>query len=121
MILTYGDYVATIELDDEAGVMFGRVQNLSRDGIAFEGESVEDLTQNFHDAVDSYVEACEEEGVEPERPYSGTVNLRMGSELHKSLVRYATMNNISLNEVIVRRLRRVVEQDAEINEEEHAH
>lgn len=105
MNLKYGDYVAKVELDEEAGVMFGRVLNMSRDGISFEGESIEELTQSFHDAVDSYLDACEAEGVSPEKPYSGVTNLRMGPDLHKHLARLAVLKGLSLNETIVGLLR----------------
>ena len=35
--------------------------------VNFEGESVKELTEAFHEAVDDYLAYCEDEGIEPDK------------------------------------------------------
>ena len=45
--------------------------------VNFEGESVAELTNAFHEAVDDYLAYCAEEGIEPHKSYSGSLNVRL--------------------------------------------
>ncbi|MCD7897400.1 MAG: type II toxin-antitoxin system HicB family antitoxin [Planctomycetaceae bacterium] len=69
-VMTYRGYTATVEYDDADGILFGRVMGI-RDIIDFEGDSVVDLEEDFHVAIDSYIQACEEIGKTPETPSLG--------------------------------------------------
>jgi predicted HicB family RNase H-like nuclease len=68
--MKYKGYTGIVEFDEASGVLFGRVIGL-RDVITFEGESVAEVIQAFHDSVDVYLEFCAERGESPEKPYSG--------------------------------------------------
>ena len=46
-------------------------------------KSVGELKQAFEDSVDDYLKWCEEDGVSPEKPFSGRLNLRLSPETHK--------------------------------------
>ncbi len=60
--MLYKGYFGSVTYDDEAGTFFGRVANLQRDGITFEGKSVEELRAAFRESVDDYLAWCAEEG-----------------------------------------------------------
>jgi predicted HicB family RNase H-like nuclease len=52
----------------------------------------------FYEAViDDYLNMCAEDGIEPEKPFKGTFNLRLDPELHKRLVVNATDQGMTLN------------------------
>ena len=68
-----------------------------RDLINFECEDIKDLETEFHEAVDAYLEFCEEVGKEPEKEYRGTFNVRISPELHKKLAITAMKNGDTLN------------------------
>ena len=55
--MKYKGYVGIVELDEESAVLFGRVIGL-RDVITFQGSSVVEVIQAFHDSVDDYLEFC---------------------------------------------------------------
>ena len=95
-MMEYKGYFAKVEFDDEANIFHGEVINL-RDVITFEGESVEELRTAFTDSVEDYLEFCAERGEDPEKPYSGKFLVRVGPELHKTLVIQARKNGKSLN------------------------
>lgn len=40
------------------------------------------MENEFHASVDDYLEWCKEDGVEPEKPYSGKFNIRISPLLH---------------------------------------
>jgi predicted HicB family RNase H-like nuclease len=95
----YKGYVGVTEIDEEAGVIFGRVLGL-RDVITFQGETVGEARQAFRDSVDDYLEFCAERGENPEKPYSGKFVLRVRPELHRALATSAEMFKVSLNSLV---------------------
>lgn len=46
------------EYDDEDRLFFGQVINTT-DIIAFDGTSVDELEQSFHNAIDDYLKYCQ--------------------------------------------------------------
>ena len=56
-MLTYKGYRGHFELDTETGLFHGEVVD-TRDVITFQGTSIEELTQAFHDSIDEYLEFC---------------------------------------------------------------
>ena len=94
--MRYKSYSAIIEVDDEAGIIFGRVLGL-RDVITFQGETVAEARKSFEDSVDFYLEMCAERGENPEKPFSGKFILRVSPELHRSLAVEAEARETSLN------------------------
>ena len=49
------------------------------------------------ESVDEYLASCEKDGVEPRRPFSGRLNVRLGPELHRRLAQSAAESGMSLN------------------------
>jgi predicted HicB family RNase H-like nuclease len=80
--LTHDGYLAELEIDEGAGVIHGRVIN-ARAVLTFEGETLAELKAAFADTVADYREWCKERGVEPDKPYSGTLSFRIAPELHR--------------------------------------
>ena len=68
-----------------------------KDVITFQGESVSELEQAFHDSVDDYLEWCSEDGVDPEKPYSGKMLLRFDPNLHRRVAAAAKKKKMSVN------------------------
>lgn len=104
--MSHDGYVATIELDEDAGVMHGRVVN-ARAVLTFEGTSVDDLKQAFADTIADYKAWCSERGVEPDRPYSGTLSLRLPPDLHRRIAEAAAREGESINAFVADALERI--------------
>ena len=68
--MEYKGLSGKVEFDDEANVFHGEVINL-RDVITFEGKTVEELREVFHESIDDYLEFCAARGEDPEKPYPG--------------------------------------------------
>ncbi len=104
MMKPYKGYIAEVEVDDEANVIFGTLAGI-RAVITFEGSTVEEARQAFCDSVDDYLAQCAEEGVEPERPFSGKFLVRVSPELHRDIAQAARRQEKSLNAFVEEVLR----------------
>ena len=102
-MIEYKGYAATIEFDDSVGRLHGRVVNSGPYPIAtFETTDVDSVRTEFHRSVDDYLASCEEDGVEPRKPFSGKLNVRLGSSLHQRAALAAEESGVSLNSWIVK-------------------
>ena len=63
----YKGYNADVVIDFEGHVLHGKIDGIS-DLVTFESETVDGIVQEFHSAVDDYLEFCAEHGKEPEVP-----------------------------------------------------
>ena len=97
--IQYKGYVGSVEFSEEDGIFFGKVMGI-RSLISYEGESAKELLNDFHDAVDTYLEHCKEEGKKPELSFKGSFNIRLSPALHKKLFLYATAHQMSINQYI---------------------
>jgi predicted HicB family RNase H-like nuclease len=104
--MTHEGYLATLEVDEAAGVIHGRVVN-ARAVLTFEGETLAELRAAFADTIGDYFDWCKERGVEPEKPYSGTLSLRIAPELHRRVAEQAARAGESINQFIADRLEEV--------------
>lgn len=93
-------YTAKITYDDSSGLLHGQVVDL-RDDITFSAASVNQLRDEFHAAVDAYLVDCATRGVQPNRPFSGRVLLRLPPDLHRRAVITAAALDVSLNDFLV--------------------
>lgn len=82
--ITYKGYIGSVAFSEKDNVFFGKIEGIN--GLVnFEGESVKELTEAFHEAVDDYLAYCEEEGIEPHKSYSGSLNIRLSPETHSRM------------------------------------
>lgn len=65
--MTYKGYEARVAYDDEDRLFFGHLDGI-RDGIGFHADTLTELREAFHEAVEDYLEACAKIGKEPQRP-----------------------------------------------------
>ena len=102
-MITYKGYTAVLEVDVPSGTIVGHVIGI-RDELVFRGNTADEAVAGFHRTVDYYLARLSEEGLEPERPFSGRFNVRINSETHRALVLDAEARRISLNDVVKRAL-----------------
>jgi predicted HicB family RNase H-like nuclease len=98
-MMEYKGYLGTVEYDAEAQLFHGDIIN-TRDVITFQGTTVKEIEKAFRDSIEDYLAWCKEDGVEPEKPYSGKFNLRLSPELHKEVAIRAKKLKISINSFV---------------------
>ena len=97
--IQYKGYIGSVEFSEEDRIFYGKVLGI-RSLISYEGENAKDLLNDFHNAVDDYLDNCKLEGKKPETAFKGSFNIRLSPELHKKLFIYASSHQISMNKYI---------------------
>jgi predicted HicB family RNase H-like nuclease len=106
--LQHKGYYGSVEYSAEDDVLHGRVLNIN-DIVIYEGRTVTEIKQSFVEAVEGYLEMCEELGRGPDRPASGKFNVRIDPDLHRALAAKAAQEGASLNEVVAKALEEYIE------------
>ena len=95
--MSYKGYSARVEYDDEDGIFVGRIAGI-RDGVGFHADSVAELREAFHEAVEDYLETCASIDKEPQKAFSGQMMFRVNPELHRRAAVAAELAGKSLNQ-----------------------
>jgi len=98
--LEYKGYYGSVDYNKECKCLYGKVPRMTKDLILYEGNTVEELENDFKNAIDSYLEGCEELGIKPRRAYNGVLNIRIPSDIHGRVAMYAKNNGTSINAFI---------------------
>ena len=107
--MSYKGYLGSVNYSDKDHVFFGKVEGIN--GLVnFEGESVKELTESFHEAVDDYLAYCEDEGIEPNKSYTGVLNVRLTPAIHRQIAMLAIKAGQSINAFIKEALEEKVEE-----------
>ena len=88
MMLTYKDYIAKINFDENENIFHGEIINL-KDVITFQGSSVDELKKAFIESVDDYLEFCRIRNEKPDTPLNGYVSLQIPLETQRKLIEAA--------------------------------
>ena len=79
--LKYKGYIGSVAFSEKDNVFFGKIEGI-------------------HEAVEDYLEYCKEEGIEPHKSYSGSLNIRISPEVHSKIAILAKQAGISINAFI---------------------
>ncbi len=110
-MMEYKGYTAVVEFDESVGRLHGRVVNSGSYSIAtFEATDAAEIRHEFHRSIDEYLASCKEDGIEPRKPFSGKLNVRLGPDLHQRVARSAAKSGLSLNRWIMQALEKSVQR-----------
>jgi len=98
--LKYKGYSGSVEYSEEDNCLFGKIIGMNKSVITYEGNTVEELKADFEAGIDLYLESCKEQGIKPQKSYSGSLNIRIPSEVHSQLALKAQMTGRSINAII---------------------
>ena len=98
-IMKYKGYFGSAVFDDKEPILYGKLEFVKA-LITYEAPDAAGLKAAFKDAVDDYLEMCEQEGIEPEKPFKGSFNIRIRSKLHEKIALAAQRKNQSLNNYV---------------------
>ncbi len=106
-MLKYKNYLGIVEYDAEDKIFTGEVIGV-RSVITFQGRTPEEIETSFRESIDLYLEMCREDGVAPDKPYSGKFNVRIEPDLHREIALCAAQQHRSLNDWVVDALRKAL-------------
>ncbi|MCP0914979.1 MULTISPECIES: type II toxin-antitoxin system HicB family antitoxin [Legionella] len=98
-MLKYKGYLGSIHFAEDDLIFYGKVEFIKA-LISYEGESAADIKKAFEEAIDDYLAMCEQENINPEKPFKGTFNVRVGESLHERATFAAVGRGIKLNEFV---------------------
>ncbi len=99
--MTYRGYTASIEFSKMDDCFIGEVLGMRLAMISFEGASIEELRQDFHNAIDFYLKDCAANNEEPERPSSFDIQLELPADIFSRITSAAEAAGHSTNDMIV--------------------
>lgn len=102
-ILKYKEYEGSAELDMKRNVCRGKILHID-DVVTYESKSIDDLQMQFEEAVDDYIETCNQIGKEPQKACRGQFNVRVSPGLHRAAIRRSIADDTSLNDVVCKAL-----------------
>ncbi|HLO86545.1 MAG TPA: type II toxin-antitoxin system HicB family antitoxin [Nostocaceae cyanobacterium] len=109
--MTYKGYTASLDVDVEAGMLYGRVLDI-HDVVTFKAKTVEDARREFQNTIDDYLAYCENLGEEPDQPFSGKLPFRTTPETHQKIFIAAKMSGKNVNtwieEVLINAAEKVI-------------
>jgi len=99
--LEYKDYLGSIEYSRADNCLYGKVIGFDKETcITYEGNTAEELYDDFKGAIDDYLEYCKDRGIKPKKSYSGTLNIHIPSEIHCRIAKYAENHGTTINSFI---------------------
>lgn len=102
--LEYKSYVGSIEYSKEDDLLYGEVLGI-RGLLSYEGKTGQELEDDFIEAINVYLTDCKQEGIEPEKPFKGSFNVRVSADLHKRAALLAKEDRMSLNSFVAESIR----------------
>jgi predicted HicB family RNase H-like nuclease len=106
-MMTYKNYYGSVNFNDEDNVFYGRIEFIKA-LVSYEGTDVTSLRKAFLEAVEDYLQVCEESGEKPEKSFKGVFNVRIDQQLHRELAIEADRAGVSLNALIAQKLSKTI-------------
>ena len=102
-MIHYKGYYGSVHYSDDDQIFFGKIEYIKA-LVNYEGTDVESLRNAFKEAVEDYLELCQNEGIKPDQSFRGSFNVRTGRELHCKAALYAKEHDLNLNSVVTEAL-----------------
>lgn len=98
-MMKYKGYYGSVHYDADEPIIYGKLEFIKA-LISYEADDAVGIKQAFQDAVDDYLGLCKSEGIEPEAPFKGSLNIRLGHRLHERVALAAQNAGLSTNKYI---------------------
>ena len=107
-ILIYKGFIGSVHFSTNDRVFFGKIEGIN-DLVTFEGTTVDELENAFHYMVDEHIKDCRKDGKPAEKSYKGSFNVRISPDLHRQATQIASVEGITLNQLVQRAIQREIE------------
>ena len=82
-LLEYKGYYGTVEFSLEDQVLHGKVIGING-LLSYEGETIRELENDFHDVIDEYLADCKANNLVPQKSYKGVLSALMAPSPHST-------------------------------------
>jgi len=98
--LHHKGYSGSVEYSEADKCLFGKILGLRNSLILYEGNSLDELKADFEAGVENYLDRCLSKKIEPEKPYSGVLNISISTDTHVKFAMYAENQGTSIDALI---------------------
>lgn len=109
-MMYYNGYYGAVHYSDEDQVFYGKIMYI-KDLVSYEGTDVQSLRKAFEEAVDDYLELCHDQRRDPDKPFKGNFNVRVGPDLHRRVALAASNQGVALNRFVIKALEKATSQN----------
>jgi predicted HicB family RNase H-like nuclease len=99
-LLHYKGYRGNVAYSEADNCLFGKVLGLTNSLILYEGNSINELKEDFETGIDHYLEGCEEDGIQPEKPFNGVLNIHIPCDIHFRVAKYVENHGTSIDDFV---------------------
>jgi predicted HicB family RNase H-like nuclease len=108
-VIKYKDHMGSVRFSAEDRVFYGKVEGID-DLVTFEGQSVEELVSAFEEAVEDYIDLCDQVKKPAQKSYKGSFNVRIDPDLHKKAAALSSKLGVSLNNLVEDAIKKYYEE-----------
>jgi len=105
--MQFKGYYGSVHFDEDELIFHGKIEFI-RALVSYEATDARGLKNAFEEAVNDYLETCRSQNIDPEVPFKGSLNVRLGSELHRRVAIAAEQHHLSINKFIAETLDQAV-------------
>lgn len=111
-MMQHKGYYGSAHFDGDEIVFYGKIEFI-RALVSYEATTAKGLRKAFEEAVEDYLDLCKKKNKEPELPFKGSLNVRLGPDLHRLVAIAAAQQHVSVNKFITETLSREVSHISE--------
>lgn len=108
-VMSYRGYKGTIEYSLEDNILHGEVLGI-RSLLSYEGNTLQELKDDFEDTIDDYFECCKNHNMTPEKPYKQNIVINLEPDLQEKLYLYSELRDEDISDSINRAIRNLVDK-----------
>ena len=97
--IRYKEFIGSVHFSAEDEVFFGKIEGVN-DLVTFEGDTVKQIKKAFKEAVEDYIELCQETGKAVFKSFKGSFNVRINPKLHSQAFERALEEGKTLNQFV---------------------
>jgi len=105
--MQYKGYYGSVHFDDDELIFYGKIEFI-RALLSYEATTAKSLRKAFEDTIDDYLDMCKKQNIEPETPFKGSLNIRLGADLHRKIAVAASHQRLTINKFIAETLEEAV-------------
>ena len=106
-LMQYKGYYGSVHFDAEDLIFHGKIEFI-RALASYEATNAKSLKKAFEETVNDYLATCAQQKIQPETPFKGSLNIRLGPELHRRVAVAAKHRHLSINKFIAETLAQTV-------------
>ena len=108
-LMKHKGYYGSVHFDDEELIFHGKLEFI-RALVTYEATDAVGLRNAFEESVNDYLATCKSQNIEPEVSFKGSLNVRLGPNLHRRIALAAEQHHSTINKFIVQTLDRALNE-----------